>query len=520
MLAFSGFLLDWLITRDWRRVGVSLFVLVPATVLIVCSLWGVSLNRDGLAGEYLRLGERELNDATDGWAFQGLRSTKLNEETDTVSRYTEALFRRAKSLQSSNPRTTFVIGALIAQRGGTAQAVSIMELLAPDNRVGHLPAHAWLADFMLRKGTVPEKEVPRLRHHVEHAVKWEQVPAKILAAATQFALQARDNSRAIELLAQSAEKQPEFEAELFRLALQLGNMRVAEQAAEKALPRLLALVESDRATVFDRLALSEILAYKKQYEAAQAAIEDGLKAENLSESNRQQLARGLSEFFRRRYTESLTHTPLSWTADLKMLDRAMRADPTNPLIAEEVAKLARIGQKAPPDELMAKLQDYLARGVATPVTHTWLAEAYIIRENYDKAITHLENVVRRLPDAAHSHNNLAYALALSSPDRLPDALSHARSAVSTNPKEADFHDTLGYVLMEMGQLEDAIPAMETAIELAPNRPDFHTRLADAYSKKGEKSLAEAHQRVANQLKQSQEKQINQSRESDDNTQKK
>ena len=35
----------------------------------------------------------------------------------------------------------------------------------------------------------------------------------------------------------------------------------------------------------------------------------------------------------------------------------------------------------------------LAKGAATPVTHNWLAEAYLLREDYPNAITHLKSVV-------------------------------------------------------------------------------------------------------------------------------
>ncbi len=501
MLAFSGFLLDWLITRDWRKVAIALFILAPAALLIVCSLWGAATPKDALAGKYLALGERELNDTNQDWAYQRSQDVGADEELDTVSRYTEALFRRARALQPNNPRTTFVIGVFLAHRGQTAQAISIMELLAPDNRQGHLPAHAWLANFMLRTQPVPAEQVPRLRHHVDLAVKMERPPEQVLNAATQFALNDLDNSRAIDLLSQSARQDPQYEAELFRLAFRLGNQRVAEQAADKALPRLLKLVEEGRATADDRISLADVLYYRDDIDAAQGVLEEALQQKNLSEADRKKLTRGLSEHFRRRYAATLQITPNSWAADLKLLDRAMRADPTNPLIAEEVAKLARIGGESPPQPLLDKLQDYLAQGIATPITHTWLAEAYILRENYGQAITHLESVVRRLPGAAHSHNNLAYAIALNTPDRLNDALLHAQTAVDTDPSQADFHDTLGFILLKLNRVDDAIPAFETAIELAPNRPDFHQRLADAYDQKGEQSLADAHRRLATDLSQ-------------------
>ncbi len=502
MLGLFGFLLDWLITRDWRHVAWLLCVGVPAATLMMLSAWGGSLNRDQLASRYLNQGELELKGADHAWAISGdLDDSPPQSEQVAISRFAEALFRRARELQSSNSKAAFVVGVILGQQGAMAQALSIMQDLAPDDRVGYPPAHAWIANLMLSQMISSSSNLrdSKFKHHVINGVEWQHAPDSLVAEAARFALETNDSEKAIELLAKSAEKQPGFEADLFRVALSGGNQRVAEQTAEKALPRLLKAVQDGSATTAERMFLADMLYYRQEFDAAQAALEEGLKQPDLSDEARRQLSRSLSEFFRLRYLSSLNVSADNWAADIQMLDRAMRADPSNDMIAEEVAKLARIGGDNPPDALVRQLQDYLAKGAATSLTHNWLAEAYLLREDFPNAITHLKSVIARSPEYVRAQNNLAYALALNSPDRLDEALGRAQKAVELAPEQADFHDTLGYILSELNRVNEAIPEFEMAIELSPGRVDLHERLANAYEKLGDRELAAAHRRVIEQL---------------------
>jgi Tfp pilus assembly protein PilF len=147
------------------------------------------------------------------------------------------------------------------------------------------------------------------------------------------------------------------------------------------------------------------------------------------------------------------------------------------------------------------LNDFLAKGVATPTTHAWLAETYILRTNYTKAIEHLQNVIARMPNNAQAHNNLAYAIALSDTSKLDVARKHAETAVQISPADGEFHDTLGFILMQQSDFRGAITEFEIAIERQPQRIDFHEHAAEAYEKNGGQQLAEAHRKIAAELKQ-------------------
>jgi tetratricopeptide (TPR) repeat protein len=496
VISFFGLIIDWLVTREWRRVAAAILPLAILITVAVMSVLGTTKNKESLANDYLVAGEIELQSANQDWEFTLGTAEAESADASGQARYAEALFRRALELQSNNKRTRFVVGALLGNRGVIRQALAYMNSIAPESGAGYPPAHAWIANLMLQS-KLTDAEMPILKHHLDVAVKWEQAPANLLVAATQFAIQAKDNTRAIDMLRQSAEKSPEFEGELFRLAIQLNNKVVAEQTYEKALPRLLEKITNGVATAEDRISAADMLFYKGELQAARVALEDGLKVDGLAPADTAKLKYALSELYRLRFTQTLKATTGSWSADIRLLDQAMRIDPTNPKVAEQVAMLARIGGNSPPDELMKQLNEFLAQGTATPVTHAWIAEAHILRKEYSDAINHLEDVVARMPDSAQSHNNLAYAIALSEPAKMQEALNHALEAVKAGPRVADFHDTLGFILMNLNRIAEAVSEIEIAVELQPGRPDFHERLANAYEQQGTKEMAAIHRELAN-----------------------
>ena len=127
----------------------------------------------------------------------------------------------------------------MGQKGALANAIALMKSIAPDSRAGYLPAHAWLANLMLMQQPFPKDQLPILKHHLALGANWNAAPAHLLAAAVQqLRVSEKNEAAAIELLRSAAEKQPDSEA-IFRLAVQMGNERIAKETAEKVLPRLL-----------------------------------------------------------------------------------------------------------------------------------------------------------------------------------------------------------------------------------------------------------------------------------------
>jgi tetratricopeptide (TPR) repeat protein len=507
MISLFGFFTDWLISRDWRRT--LLVLLMPLSLLLFIAITGIAgglMNKEVLAQRYLNIGEAELAELGDDWAYDLKLDDKVQTEVTgnetKIARFTAAVFKRAQQLDQGSQRVKFVIGAILAQQGLIDNAIAIMNSLAPNDRAGYLPAHAWLASYLLGKS---KSDAPEgvLSHHLSKSIKWEQVPAKLISEASRRASLGQENS--LDLATQAAEKDSAYEGALLRLAIREGNVKSANHTADKILARLESKYKDGSATASELIDLAEAYFYQKRIEDAVKVLESGRRDPRLA-SDHPRLRRTLSELFRVRFVNSLQMNSGGFTADMGLLDAALKFDPSNPSVAEEVAKLARIGGDAKPnDALIEKLNEFLAEGKATHITHAWIAEAYLLRDQWEKAIEHWNLILMREPNYAKAHNNLAYALALRYPERMQEALEHSKKAVSLAPLDADCRDTLAYIYLKTDKLTEARSEIEYAIELKPGEIELHKRAIEIFETLKDTSAAKAHMKRVETLEKQKDK---------------
>ena len=170
-------------------------------------------------------------------------------------------------------------------------------------------------------------------------------------------------------------------------------------------------------------------------------------------------------------------------------------------------KSAQINPKAPISYLnLSKLN--LARGDKAAAIHAIqeglqavpgdaslsmaLAESYQTTEDYDKAVTEYEGVLKRSPQSDVAANNLASILVDMKGDKksLERALElTTRFEKSNNPA---FVDTLGWTYLKLGQPDKALPLLKKAVDQAPQIAIFQYHLGLAYYKKGDVSSAKPH----------------------------
>ena len=519
LVSFVGFLVDWFMTREWAKIGLSSIPLMFLTTTAGLVFCGSRLDKHQLAARYLELGEKEIADWEDSWAPDKSANALTDSSRDTaitatseatavsavksdaaskaekkeLSRFAEVLFRRVQLLEP-NEHSQFVIGVTMAQRGATGQAQRIFSKIAPDNRPGYSPAHAWIAQNLLRQ-PITDENVKLVMHHVTEAVKWDRVPESILLIGSELLLRLGDQAGCLKLLKRAAAVNPANNLLLFQRSKQLQNKVLAEQSAAQAEAYFRGRVERDPSDLKARFGLVQILAENAKLAEAEQVIRAGMQLEPAPE-----LTRGLSEVYRLLYLTSLKQDGVTWTGDLQMLDKAMRTDPANPMVAEEIAKLARLNGKSPGDELIHKLQQFLAEGKATAATHAWIAELYLIRGSYSQAMPHLEQVVTRLPNAPQYLNNLAYVIDQIAPDRRQEALTLAQRAVQLDPSAADYYDTLAKILAGLNRRTEAIAALESAIERQPKRKDFHEGIAALYEANGNPPMAEQHREMVKRIR--------------------
>ena len=525
LVSWAGFVYDWIITREWRR---FLMCLLPAILLgglAVVVAAGSWLDRGGLAQRYLELGNDEIADWEQAWAPAVSETTVAvadaaatpaasiaedvpldsppNADDIKVSSFAESLFRRAQLLNPSD-RSQFVIAVALAQRGALGQAKTLLAKIAPKTSRGYVPAHAMLAQlfyYELERQPPPRSRelAEELMHHADESKQWERVPRQVLLAASDLNVMAGNFPAAIGLLTITAERFPGDNFALAQLAQHTHNEPLFEEARGKAEKILESELDADAKNTSARLRLTQLYAMDGELILAEDVLLEVPERERTAE-----LIRMLSNIYLTRYERSMPHEEGKGNANFQYLEMALRIDPNNPLIAQAVAQLVRMHGSRPPDELSAHLLERLADGSATGATHAYIAELYLLRQDFAKAIPHLEQVVKRLPNASEYLNNLAYCLAELHPERCEEALGFSLRAMELSKQKprSDYFDTLSYVLSRLDRHLEAVDAIENAIKLDPDRHEYHTRAAAEYRQLNNESLAAAHERLAQQLQES------------------
>ncbi len=556
-IASVGCVYDWLMTRRWKQIFIGSIPMAILMIVIALVVRGHTLDKNKLAQYYLELGEKEIKSWDDRWApgGEGVLSTpatadknsatagknsateskdqdqpkstndgqtdnsevndqptESNTEEKSISPYAMALFRRVQQLQANNPRSRFVVAMVHAQRGSYMQAKSILRTIAPDDRDGYSPAHAWLSQFHIQQGIQTSEQVSLVRHHLLAAFKGDRVPTHVLAAGGQFFNVLKEFETALACWQRAVSSMPQYWLQMSETAKLCGKDRLADEALQNAVAYFQNKVTQNPRDNHNRILLAESLVRQKKLDEGERVLIEGRRIKDDF-----QLRRLHSQVYVARYRMTLGVVDGGINANLAALNQALDIDPTNPIIFEEVAHLATLGGAQSSDKLMVELRSFLAEGRATATTHLWIAELHLVAiqkaeasgrtiadpkvaSDYKTAIFHLEQFVNRQPDAADCLNNLAHVLVKAAPSRLNDALKFAKQATSlSQPPRAEFFDTLGMVYLAMNDAKLAIAAYERAIELKPTEGEFHRGAAAAYDKAVDKNMAEIHRQKAKAL---------------------
>ncbi len=123
-----------------------------------------------------------------------------------------------------------------------------------------------------------------------------------------------------------------------------------------------------------------------------------------------------------------------------------------------------------------------------PLVHYNLGLVYSDLGNYERAITHLGEYLKRNPaDIDANHEMGSVYLRMGS---LEKSGSYFRRTLEISPNFAPAHAGLGEVFLKEGRIDEAVSEYQRAIRLDPDLANARIRLAEAYLKKG--MAAEAH----------------------------
>jgi len=144
-------------------------------------------------------------------------------------------------------------------------------------------------------------------------------------------------------------------------------------------------------------------------------------------------------------------------------------------------------------ELTQLLHDMIEEGKSAAIAHFALSSILLMDGDAKGSESQLRKSLKLDPMTAVVCNNLAWSLANNSEsNQLEEAYQLATKAVAADPRNAEFRDTLGFVLMKQEKFEEAITEFERALPSAVLKKPVHINLAICYEKLGRQEMAKSH----------------------------
>jgi len=501
----------WIFTRQWWS---AIFFCAPFGLFAVASLalvtYGSWLDRATLVERYGEWVDEELpdvmqhlsEDATQNDDEDSQETSRedgdLSDSQDVaeeeVTAYGEMLLRRLLQLEDSNSRATYMVAAQLSRTGRNGQTRQMMRRIAPEGGGGFVPAHTWLATDQLVRQRISGVDSDRLAADLSMAAGWIHTNPKLLGVYADLLVSQNKIDEALKILGQASQRDSSMRIKLANLAARYGRKQRLDRVSTEAKAEIRKRMEADTATAEDLEHLANLFLLEQNPDGALHAVRLGFKKNPDSPG----LKRLASEAYRMQYIMTAVLSGDEAKVNLSLLDAALKSDPTNPGVGDEIAKLLAAGREPSPS-LQRALEQQLANGHATALAHILLAERSLSDENLTDAIPHLELALRQAPNNPSVMNNLALALARSDPESLERPLILSTGAVRVNPGSAQYLDTLGEILAMSGDQFGAVNAYETAIRLDGSRIDTRTRLVQLYHDLKMISMAERQEQEISKL---------------------
>ncbi len=352
------------------------------------------------------------------------------------------------------------LAQLSAIEGKPAEVTSWLEKASTENPDSVVAARA-LGNHYIRTGEKQKALTLARKFQVAHPKDLD-----MLDQLGQAQLVNQDAAGALETYSKLVGQSPKSAIAHFRLALthlQMKNTSSAVEGLKKAvalqedfLDAQLAQVElAVRANKFDdAMAIARTIQKQRPKEAAGFALEGSL----LQGQNK--LAQAVGPFEKAFALAPNPSAMIKLHAALRAAGKAKDAD----------ARLAQWQKDNKPD----------------PVVALYVAENQLARKEYKEAIVSLEGVTKLAPTNPAGWNNLAWAY---QQEKDPRALKTAEHALSLAADSPAVIDTLGWILVEQGNMTRGMAMLQKAVTMAPDAPDIRLHLAMALAKSGDKGGA-------------------------------
>ncbi len=120
-----------------------------------------------------------------------------------------------------------------------------------------------------------------------------------------------------------------------------------------------------------------------------------------------------------------------------------------------------------------------------------LGYIYTIREDYDRALELFRSVVNGGIETAQAYAAIGYIM--HKMGNVKEALLNLYRAVEIDPKNANAHNSLGFILAEENiNLDEALEECKKALSLDPDNPAYLDSIGWVYFKMGKTALAKSY----------------------------
>jgi putative PEP-CTERM system TPR-repeat lipoprotein len=168
---------------------------------------------------------------------------------------------------------------------------------------------------------------------------------------------------------------------------------------------------------------------------------------------------------------------------LAAYEKALTLSKSQSILLKVVDSMKRMGKSK---EAELRVTQWLKANPSDGVAQLYLAELHMANKQFKPAAELLQGLLKRQPDSVIVLNNLAWTW---QQDKDPRALGMAERAAKLAPENPAVLDTLGWILVEQGDVKRALPLLQKALSLAPAAPEIRYHQAAALSKSGDKAGA-------------------------------
>ena len=167
----------------------------------------------------------------------------------------------------------------------------------------------------------------------------------------------------------------------------------------------------------------------------------------------------------------------------KAYERALALGKSGPLMVKLHASLTQAGKGK---EANARLLQWLKERPDDASTRMYLAGIHLAERENKAAIEQYQIILKQNPKYVPALNNLAW---LYQQEKDPVALEYAEKANQLAPDSPAILDTLGWILVEQGNVTRGLPFLQKATSLAPEAAEIRYHFALGLVKSGDKAKA-------------------------------